>query len=162
MENIKLNKAMDKVEITYEQVIDIANDVVKEVIGDVDCMLSMAYENIENLTNDAIRDLMLKLSLRSYSFSEIKDKAAFKAELAETMRKEAYAIAFNAQEGTVAAKETNATIAISEDIVVEELYNLTAQLMKTRSDEIHRVVDTLKSVLSTRLTEAKLASVDTE
>ena len=160
--NKNLNKAMDNVEVTYTNVIDISNSIVDEVTGDITDLIHNAYDNVENLTNEDIRQLLLRLALRSYSFGEIKDKATFKATLAETLRKEAYAVQFNSTDGTVATKENTATINTSSEIVVEEIYELTASLFKTRLDEIHRCVDALKTVLTTRLTEAKLTSVDTE
>ena len=158
-----LNQAMDKVEVTYQEVIDIANDVLTEITGDIDTLLDGVYNNVESMSNDAIRDLLLRLSLRSYSFSAIKDKSAFKATLAETIRKEAYATKFNGAEGTVAVRENTALLGTAEETVVEHIYELTASLFKTKLDEVHRVVDTLKTVLMSRLTEAKLtASIDAE
>ncbi len=153
---------MDNVEVTYANVIDISNSIVDEVTGDITDLIHNAYDNVENLTNEDIRQLLLRLALRAYSFGEIKDKATFKATLAETLRKEAYAVQFNSTDGTVATKENTATINTSSEIVVEEIYELTASLFKTRLDEVHRCVDALKTVLTTRLTEAKLTSVDTE
>ena len=160
--NKNLQKALDNVESTYQDLIDISNDILTEMTGDIDTMLDSAYSNIENLSNDAIRDLLLRLSLRSYSFSAIKDKSAFKSTLASTLRKEAYATQFNMTEGTVATKENTATLNISAEIVVEQIYDLTASLFKTKLDEVHRVVDTLKTVLMSRLSEAKLTNIDTD
>ena len=158
--NAQVSKALDNIDMAYDDLIDIANDITNEVIGDVDDMLERAYQNIENLTNDSIRQLLLKLSLRSYSFSEIKDKSMFKATLGETLRKEAYAKTFNASEGTVDVRENTSVINTSSEILAEELYSLVASIFKSKLDEIHRVVDTLKSVLMSRMQEAKLTQVD--
>ena len=158
--NAQVSKALDNIDLAYNDLIDIANDICEDVSGDLNEMIQSAYNNIENLTNDYIRQLLLKLSLRSYSFSEIKDKSAFKATLGETLRKEAYAKAFNLTEGTVAVRENTSIINTSAEIVAEEIYTLVANIFKTRLDEIHRVVDTLKSVLMSRMQEAKMASVD--
>ena len=156
----ELSQAIDAVEITYSEIIDIANESVKELTGDLDDMLENVYHGIENLTNDGIREIMLRLSLRSFSFSAIKDKAGFKAILAESLRKEAYAKQFSTLDGSVAAKDSKATLNISEQIIVEHIYNLTASLFKTKLDETHRVVDTLKTVLMSRLSEAKLTTIE--
>lgn len=155
-----INKALDAVDMTYDNLIVIANDTFNELVGDVSELVTIAYDNVENLTNDNLRELMLKLALKSYSFSEIKDKASFKATLAETLRKEAYAIKFNEQEGSVAAKDNLATLAISEEIIAENIYDLISTMLKTKSDEIHRVVDVLKTVLMSRNAEAKLTNID--
>ena len=156
----ELNQAIENIELTYEEVIDIANESVADLTGDLDELIERVYSNIQNLTNDDIRDTLLRPSLRSFSFSAIKEKAAFKAILAETLRKEAYAKTFHTLEGSVAAKDSQATMNIANEIVVEHIYNLTASLFKTRLDEAHRVVDTLKTVLMSRLSEAKLSNID--
>lgn len=156
----ELSQAIDNVEITYSEIIDIANESVKELTGDLDELLENVYHGVENLTNDGIREIMLRLSLRAFSFSAIKDKAGLKASLAETLRKEAYAKQFSTLDGSVAAKDTRATLNISEQIIVEQIYNLTASLFKTKLDEVHRCVDTLKTVLMSRLSEAKLTTIE--
>lgn len=155
-------KALDAIDVTYDDLIGIANDTTKECIGDLDEMMELAYRDIELLSNDAIRDLMLRLALRSYSFSEIKEKSQFKAALGETLRKEQYAQNFNKSDGTVAVRENKAIIDTSSEILAEEIYSLVAATFKSKVDETHRVVDVLKTVLMSRLSEAKLSSVDTE
>ena len=158
--NDKVSKALDNIDMAYDELIDIANDTCKEVVGDLDDMLRSAYDNIENLNNESIRSLLLRLSLRSYSFAEIKEKAQFKAVLGEALRKEAYAKNFNTAEGTVAVRENLSIINTSSEILAEELYTLVANMFKVKCDEVHRVVDTLKSVLMSRMQEAKMANVD--
>ena len=156
-----VSAALDKIDMTYDELIVVANDILADVTGDLDAMMDSAYNDVERLSNEAIRDLMLKLSLRSYSFSEIKEKSIFKATLGETLRKEAYATNFNSAEGTVAVRENNAILNTSDETIAEEIYTLVSSLFKTKLDEVHRVVATLQSVLMSRMQEAKLSSVDT-
>ena len=151
-----VNEALDNIDAVYDELIVIANDIVNNAIGDMNQMLQSTYNNIENLSNEDIRGLILKVSLRSYNFSEIKDKALFKSELAETLRKEAHAIAFGSAEGTATAKENQAVLNTSSEILAEEVYDLVANMFKTKSDELHRVVDAAKTVLMSRMAEAKL------
>lgn len=151
-----VSKALDNIDAVYDDLIVIANDIVESTIGDMNAMLQSAYHNIENLSNEDIRGLILKVALRSYNFGEIKDKAAFKSELAETLRKEAHAIAFGNAEGTATAKENQAILNTSEELLAEEIYDLVANMFKTKSDELHRVTDALKTVLMSRMAEAKL------
>lgn len=155
-----VSAALDKIDMTYDELIVVANDICKDVIGDLDALMESAYNDIDRLSNDAIRDLMLKLSLRSYSFSEIKERAAFKATLGETLRKETYATNFNSAEGTVAVRENTAVLNTSAEILAEEIYTLVASIFKVKTDEVHRVVSSLQSVLMSRMQEAKLAAVD--
>ena len=155
-----VSTALDNIDMTYDELVVVANDILRDVVGDLDEMMESAYNDVERLSNDAIRQLMLKLCLRSYSFSEIKEKSIFKATLGETLRKEAYASNFNASEGTVAVRENNAILNTSAEILAEEIYTLVSSLFKTKLDEVHRVVAALQSVLMSRMQEAKLSNVD--
>lgn len=154
-----VNKALDTVDAVYADVAEIANDIYKTALGDIDELVNYAYYNVEKLSNDAIRDLILKLSLRSYSFSEIKEKSALKAALSETIRKETYSKNFNSTDGSVAARDNSAVVNTSAEILAEDIYESVSNMFKTKIDELHRVVDALKTVLMSRLTEAKLVNI---
>jgi hypothetical protein len=160
--NASVAKALEDVDMVYYDLIEVANDIFESTTKEINEIMIDAYNDIERLSNDAIRDLMLRLSLKSYTFSEIKEKSAFKASIAESIRKEHYANNFNQSEGTVATRENTAIINTSAEIITEEIYALVANMLKTKLDEIHRVVDTLKSVLMSRMQEAKLSAVDTQ
>ena len=84
--NAQVSKALDNIDVAYDDLIDISNSLCEEILGDINSIMQHAYDNIENLTNEDIRNILLRLSLRSYSFSEIKEKSAFKATLGETLR----------------------------------------------------------------------------
>lgn len=152
-----LQQALDNTEKTYSQLVLIANDIVGGFTKDVDKLIKETYENINGLSNENLRHLIITLSLKSYSFADIKEKSALKVECAEALRKEAYAIEYNKADGAVAARDNAATINISDEVMTEAVYNLVASLFKTKLDEIHRVVDSLKTVLMSRMAEAKLA-----
>ena len=156
----KVSIALNTIDETYSELMSVANDIFIRTTMDVDELMRSAYNDIENMSNDLIRSVMLKLSLRSYTFSEIKEKSAFKASLSKTIREEAYAKLFNSSEGTVANRENTATIGVSAEILAEEIYTLVSNMLKTKLDELHRVVSTLQTILMTRIQEAKLTSVD--
>lgn len=153
-----LQKALDATETTYANLVAIANNIIKEYVAEVDKVIAQAYDNVDNLSNEMIRSLILKLSLKSYDFCDVKEKSGLKAKCAEALRKEAYAIEFNGAEGSVAAKENTATVNTSDEIMTETIYNLIANLFKSKLDECHRVVSALTAVLMSRMAEAKLAS----
>lgn len=154
----ELEKALNNVELTYQDIVEIANDLVKDYTKDLDSIIANIENNIETATNDDIRNLMLRLSVRAYSFGDVKERSAIKAECAEIIRKEAYAISFNSAEGSIAAKDNISTLKISNEIVSECIYNLVANLFKIKLDEIRRLIDTLKTILMSRLSEMKMSS----
>lgn len=155
-----VNTALDNIDMVYDDLIIIANDIYNQQLEDIDSMLARVYENPENLSNDDLRNLIMKLSLKAFSFGAVKEKSAFKAVLAETIRKEAHATAYGLAEGTAAAKENQAILNTSAEILSEEIYDLVANLFKVKLDSLHRVVDSCKTVLTSRLSEAKLVKTE--
>ena len=45
---------------------------------------------------------------------------------------------------------------VSENILVEAVHSMVASALKVKLDEMHRVVDALKTVTMSRMSEAKL------
>lgn len=154
-----LSKAISEVELTYEQIEQIANDIIKEPLDSINQLVNEIQVNLPVMSADLLRDYMIKLQLAVFQISEIRDKAAAKAQCAEALRKEAYSTSFLIQEGTAGQKDANATIAISENIVTECLYDLVSNLVKTKIDQGLRLVDTLKSALVSRMQEAKISNM---
>ena len=160
--NKEVSTALDAVDMTYAELIEISNDISVRVVSDTDSLIAQVRDNVENMTNDYIRDVMLKLALQSYSFSEIKEKSAFKAQVAKNIHENAYAQNFNQSEGSVAVRENLAVIQTSAEILAEEIYSLVASIFKTKLAEIHSTIDVLKTILMSRLSEAKLVNIDTK
>lgn len=151
-----INAALDVVDMTYDDLIIIANDIYKSAVGEIDSIIAPIYDRVEDLSNDELRHIMTKLSIKAFSFCEIKDKSTFKASLAESIKDERHAVLFNSSEGTVAVRENSALLGSSEELLASEVYKLVSQLFKTKLDSTYRLIDTLKTTLTSRLTEAKL------
>lgn len=157
----KIQAALDNVEMTYHELVGIANTITKDATVELNAIIQKAEDSIDTLSTEQIRNLILDLSLKSFKFGDIKEKAALKARCAEVLKNEAYAKEFGGLDGSVEAKKNTATINISSQIVVESLYNLVSSLFKTKLDETHRCVDALKSVLMSRMAEQKLLNTFT-
>lgn len=151
-----LNKALEEVDITYDQIIQMSNDILADLFQPIDETINNISNNIENISIELITKSMLDLQIKAFRLSELRDKAATKAECAEAIRKEAYAKSFIEQEGTATVKESNATLEISENIIVETLHELVSSLVKTKVDHTLRMIDTLKSILFSRMQEVKI------
>lgn len=151
----KLQDALNNVEMTYDQLRDIADNMVREYSANLDKLVAQV-SNIENLSNDALREIGLKIVLESYSFSEVVEKAGFKAKAAELLRKEKYSNIFNKEEGAIAARDNQTLVQISEEFVAEALYDLVANLFKNKRTEIRYIVDMFKVAITTRSSETRL------
>lgn len=157
--NKNLDIALQEVELTYENLVSIANDIVNPILIPINNKIKDMEKHNINLYGaslDSLRVLLLDLSIKSYSLSEIKDKAVLKQEIAETLRKEEYARQFNGNEGTVAVKENIALLNSSEQYLVEIIYNLVSSLLKTKLDEVHRLVNAITTIIMSKMSEMKI------
>lgn len=157
-----LDRALQEVEMTYGQVKQIADEMLAPTFEPINQLVAEISTMIQDLSIDSIRYYLLKMQLSAFSLSELKDRASIKAECAEAIKKEAYASSYIVQDGAAAIRDSNATLAISENIVAGCLYNLVASLTKTKLDQCLRLCDTLKSILMSRMQEAKLANSMTD
>ena len=152
----QLTKALENVDATYDELVEIVNQIVDPYIEDVNMLIDSVSRNVNDLGNDYLRDTLIKLSIRAFSFCEVKEKSVLKAQCAETLRKEKFALKFNETDGTSAFRENTALINSTEEVLVEAIYELASSLFKTKLDEIHRVVDTIKTIIMSRNAEEKL------
>lgn len=157
-----LDIALNNVEITYQELIEIANDMSNHFFNEINQLIEYLKNNLYSLGNDEIRTTILNLSLKSFSLSEIKDKTILKQEIAETLRKEKYSQIFNLTDGTVGFKDNTAILESSEQILVELIYDYVASAFKNKVDEIHRIVDSLKTILMSKMQELKITNTTME
>lgn len=152
-----VHDALENVEATYADIVEIANDMLHDITDPIDRIMSEINNSLSTLSVESIRDFIIRLQLRAYEISEIKEKSALKAQCAQALRAEKHAKCFNEADGSAAIKTNIALIKASEEIVVEALYDYIASLLKTKLDQLHRAVDALKSILMSKMQEAKLA-----
>ena len=155
----KLETALNNVETTYGELVDIANGMLNPMFEPINMIIARVNASVNAMSIDQIRDYILTLQLKAFEISEIKEKAALKAELAETLQKEKFAVSFNGLEGSAAVKDKLALVETSAEIVTEALYNLIANLLKTKLDQLHRMVAALTSILMSRMSEAKFMNI---
>jgi len=155
----KLEDALNKVEMTYRDLVEVANGMLAPMFDPINQLVGEINTKVNAMPVDQIRDYILQLQLKAFEIAETKEKAALKAELAEAIQKEQFAINFNGMDGSAAVKDKLALVATSSEIVAETLYNLTSNLLKTKLDQLHRLVDALKSILMSRMQETKFMNI---
>lgn len=154
--NSDINDNIGIVNQVYSALNSQAKEIVKEYTRTIDTTIKDIKDNINNLSNNQIRTYVLSLSLSAYDLGELKDKTNMSSEIASIIVDEAYASSYNAQTGTVAQRENSATLSISKEKATSTLFKLVASMIKTKLDEVHRIVDTLKNILISRASDRKL------
>ena len=153
-----LQEALEQVEMTYAELIPIANNMTEELFKPANMIIARIEGKINTLSNDQIRDYMIELGMKSFTLSEIREKAALKARCSEALKREAHATNFILSDGSQGTKENKAILEVSNEVIAEALYDLVSGLFRSKTDEIHRFVDILKTVLMSRMSDAKLTT----
>lgn len=147
------NKQLTEV---YKELQPIVDSVVDKQSKEIDKIIERIKRNIDTLTNKELQDLMLQLSIEAYYFAHIKDMAILKQELSLALSKESHANSFNSTVGTQAIRNNQAIIDSIDKQTVNILYNAVANNMKSKLDEVHRMINVLSNVLISKNAEAKL------
>ena len=147
---------MSNIQVIYNSLNSQAKEIVKNYTKQIDDLIKKVSENVNNLSNEDIRNIELQLSLMAYDLGELKDKTSIAAEIAEIIQDETEADAWNTATGNNEQRKNTAILASSKEKAVAKLYKLVASQIKTKLDEAHRVVDTLKSILISRASDRKL------
>jgi hypothetical protein len=151
-----LAEGMDNIQTIYNSLNSQAKEIVKNYTKKIDDLIKTVSDNVNNLSNEDIRNIELQLSLMAYDLGELKDKTCIAAEIAEIIQDETEADAWNTAVGNNEQRKNTAILSSSKEKAVAKLYKLVASQIRTKLDEAHRVVDTLKSILISRASDRKL------
>ena len=88
MNTKNLDAALEKVELTYSSIVNIANDMMQSTFEGIRQLVNTIDSKVSTMTVDELREYMLRAQLRAYEISELKDKTAIKAACAEAVRKD--------------------------------------------------------------------------
>lgn len=154
-----LKEALEVVDETYDELHEIAKKIISEYSEEVDDIIKKA-NSVKDMSDAQIRNLITLLSLKSYSLSEAKENSIMKLACAVAERKSKYSEAYKKAEGTQGDKNSEAQSETVFETLAESVYDLVASMLKSKIDEVHRIVDALKSNLMSRMAEAKLVAAE--
>lgn len=143
----------------YKDLVEIADNIVNSASKSIDDIMRKLQHGLDALSNKDLNDYMLQLSIEAYYFGTKKDHALLKQACADALYKEGFAKSFSSATGTQGSKQNQALMDEVDKQTVKILYDATSNLMKTKLDETHRMVNVLNSALISRNAEAKLNAV---
>lgn len=146
----------------YKNLGPVIDDVVKKHSKEIDEIIAKIKKDLSSLTNKEIRDYILQLSIENYYFAESRDKSMLMQECALLLLKENQAESFNSTDGTQAIRTNQSLLDTKDRQIVLMVQNSVATHLKSKLDESHRIVESLKSVLISRNIENKLKGVNND
>lgn len=146
----------------YKNLRPVIDDVVKKHSKEIDEIIAKIKKDLSSLTSKEIREYILQLSIENYYFAEAKDKSMLMRECALTLLKENQADSFNSTDGTQAIRTNQSLLDTTDRQIVLTMQDSVATHLKSKLDESHRIVDSLKNVLISINIENKLKGVNND
>lgn len=149
-ETIKTQVESDS--LVLEQIVnDIVSSYTKELDDYVDKIKAVLDDNTDELTEQDLNQIMIKLCSYMYFISSKQELLGIKADIAEALRDEKYNTAFMNATGTVASKESQALSAIKEEDVIKIVYERAYKILKNKYNAIDKWIDAIKKILTMRI-----------
>lgn len=140
----------------YKQISPMVEEIISKHSKDVDVIITKIKSNLTNLTNKELQNYILELSVEAYYLANTKDLSILKQECALTLMKESQANIYNGTAGTQATRNNQSIIDTGDKQCVTMLYNAVSNRMKSKLDEVHRMIGVLTNVLISKNAEAKI------
>lgn len=153
---MKLNEAIktqvESDSLVLEQIVNyIVSSYTKELDDYVDKIKAVLDDNTDELTEQDLNQIMIKLCSYMYFVSSKQELLGIKSDIAEALRDERYNTAFMNATGTVASKESQALSAIKEEEVIKIVYERAYKILKNKYNAIDKWIDAIKKILTMRI-----------
>ena len=141
------NVADQETKELYDNLVEIANEIIKKYTEPLDKLVKDLSKNIDTCSNEELRTYMGRISIEAYNLGNYKEQSVLKEACATALYKESVAQEYNSATGTVEARKNASTLNTVGKQMVSILYSTVSNLFKTKADEAHRLASTLNGIL---------------
>lgn len=150
-----LEQANKEVNEVYSQLNEAVKEVTAEITKPLDDLVKELSRGVNLFSNSELWDFQLRLGLESYRLSIVKEQSSLKDACAQALYKEGLAKSFSESTGAVETKKQTSVLATMDKQAVSMLYTSISNLLKTKLDEAHRLVNIIQNIQISRAAEAK-------
>lgn len=147
--------AQNDVNETYDYLAGVVQEVTKDIVAPLDSIVKELSKGINLFSNADLWDFQLRLGVETYILGNLKEQSSLKQACAEALYKEGLARAYSTTAGAVEAKKQQSVLDMLDKQVVSILWTTVSNLLKTKCDEAHRLVNIIQGIQISRAAEAK-------
>lgn len=156
-----VNKTIqDQVENNSLQLEGIVNKIVAKYTGELDDYIDKIKDFLVNsedeLTDTDLNKILITLCTYSYFITSKQELLGIRADISEMVRQTKYSENYINSAGTIANRQMLSELAAKEEEVVSTVYNRAYKLLKNKADVITRYIDSVKKILSVRMSLMEL------
>lgn len=140
---------------------NIVDEIVQGCCEELDSYITyvksvLADDNIKSIPTPILEDITISLPVILYQVSDAQEHMGIKEDIAKSTKLEVYNNAFNNANGTVNDKKAIAELQCQSESVVHTIYQRCYKIVKSRMDLGLELLQSVKKVLSKRITELEL------
>ena len=159
----EISDVMDKVNNLSNDVVDISNNLVAEYCRDLDNWMTtidndLRKNNSTSIPNDVIEDYILNLASILYFTGSAQEDLGVKEDICKSIRAEIYNKVRESATGTVADKDTAATLASQTETITLAIYSRAYKKVKLRMEAGQEMLNSLKKIMNRRVAELDLSN----
>lgn len=150
--SILVDDIVNKVVSKYCQPLDDYMNYIREVLNEA--------EDGDKIPNAFLDDIALQLPIYMYFIGEAQEALGIREDVSRAIRQDVYNTAFNAAVGTIADKQANAELSSQSETVANIAFSRAYKKVKIRLDAASEMLQSVKKVMSRRMSEADLTRMD--
>lgn len=159
----EISDVMDKVNNLSKDVVEISNNLVAEYCRDLDNWMTtidndLRKNNSTSIPNDVIEDYILNLASILYFTGSAQEDLGVKEDICKSIRAEIYNKVRENATGTVADKDTAATLASQTETITLAIYSRAYKKVKLRMESGQEMLNSLKKIMNRRVAELDLSN----
>jgi hypothetical protein len=159
----EISDVMNKVNNLSQDVVEISNNLVAEYCKDLDNWMAtidndLRQNNSTSIPNDVIEDYILNLASILYFTGSAQEDLGVKEDICKSIRAEIYNKVRETATGTVADKDTAATLASQTETITLAIYSRAYKKVKLRMEAGQEMLNSLKKIMNRRVAELDLSN----
>ena len=152
---------MNKVDNTALVIKEISDKLVAEYCKSLDDLMSVIREELQD--NGEVTDIELELHILDlantlYFTGSAQEDLGIKEDTCKSIRQEIYNKTREESTGTVADKNANAELVVTQETIVLSIYSRAYKKVKLRMDAGYEMLNSLKKVMNKRISEMELSN----
>lgn len=113
---------------------------------------------VDDLSIEDLNRILIKITTYSYFLGTRQEYLGIRHDIADMVHMEKYNMTYiDTTSGTVANKTAKAEEASKDEKVISIVYDRAYKILKLKNDAAIRMIDSIKKIVSSRLTEMQLA-----
>lgn len=160
----QIDSIKTRVEDNSKQIDEIVKGIIEPYCRDLDEYVRFISTCLKGGTNppttDELEDFCMNLSTCIYFASGMQENLGIRDDIAKAVYKEVYnASRASLDKGTVADKDSLATLQSQEEAIISSAYSRAYKTMKAKVESAQELLQSCKKVLSRRMQETELTMI---